>query len=427
MLRRLLLISLLMACDKASHENIDKWTHTEKGPDKLRKALADESIDADLSAHAAANMMVKTGKDADAKSELDQMSPPRRQQVIAKLAPRLWDMARVEGDMSKPSPTQVTAKDQLFGIRRWADDATKQQIDTYLVDWYCTASYEGRAELGASYGYTVMRQLGDHAAKKLIEVANGVIAAPGQQKVKNRIGDGLLVGMAATCTPETVKMLLEIIKLAPDRKDETLAKRAMVALTTAYVDPGGLFDVCPPQPLGPAVDRLAELAKDEGQDGDVTQGAVKLIRTAGPPACLAPLIGMVSHPHSNERFKYVTAQQALRCGGTKAIADVVRALPDVAYNKDDLDGVVVSEIATMSPRAEVLETLRGLLNDKSRVARWVAVEALAAMKSVEDAARVAAVKSNEPLTGYWGNPDKAPPTLGQRAKELAAQLQKGGK
>src|SRR5690348_14460033 len=64
---RLVLIAILVAgCEKTTHENIDKWTHTEKGPDKLRHAVADESIDPDLSAHAAANMMVKTGKDKDA-------------------------------------------------------------------------------------------------------------------------------------------------------------------------------------------------------------------------------------------------------------------------------------------------------------------------------------------------------------------------
>ena len=436
---RLVLITLsgallVAGCEKTTHENIDKWTHTEKGPDKLKHAVSDESIDPDLSAHAAANMMVKTGKDADARSLLEQMSPDRRQKVVAKLAPRLWELARVEGDMTKPSSTQVIAKDQLIAIRKWADDATKQQIDTYLTDWYCVGSYEGRSELGANLGATVMRMLGDKASKKLIEVGNGVIAAPGQEKTKNRIGDGLLLGLAATCTPETVNYILDIVKMGPERKDESLPGRAMNALYQAYVDSGGLFDACPPQGLQPAVDRLVAVAQDEGLPGDIAQDAVKLIRTAGPPACVAPLVGMVGHPHPNPRFKYVIAQQALRCGGVGAIQEVVRALPDVAYDKDDLDGAVASEIANLSPRPQVLAAVRELLHDKGRIARWVAVETLAAMKSTEDAPRLAAVKSSEKLTGFWGDQSgvdakdrKEDPTLGQRAKELSQQLQKAGK
>jgi hypothetical protein len=247
MLARLLLLSLLIsACEKTTHENIEKWAHTEKGPAKLDKTLRDEGLDADLSAHAAAVMMVKTGKDNDARTALDQMSPARRTQVVAKLVPMLWDLARVEGEMTKPGASKVIAKDQMLAVRKYADDATKQQMDTYLLDWYCVASYEGRSELGSTLGAGVMRMLGDKAAKKMISVTNGVIAAPGQDKAKNRIGDSLLLGLAATCAPETVQYLLDLTKLAADRHDDTLAKRTMDALMLAYDNPGGHTSNSPP-------------------------------------------------------------------------------------------------------------------------------------------------------------------------------------
>jgi hypothetical protein len=92
---------------------------------------------------------------------------------------------------------------------------------------------------------------------------------------------------------------------------------------------------------------------------------------------------------------------------------------------------VVLDISTMNPREQVLAVLRDLLSDKSRMARWVAVEALAAMKSKEDAARVAQVKGGEKLLGFWGDQSgadpaarKPDPTLAQRAKELSEALQK---
>ena len=68
--------------------------------------------------------------------------------------------------------------------------------------------------------------------------------------------------------------------------------------------------------------------------------------------------------------------------------------------------------------------------DKSWVARWIGIETLAALGSPADAALVAGLANDKAkLTGYWGDQsgldkkDQKPvPTLGQRAKELAATL-----
>src|SRR5437016_552956 len=90
-------IVLAIGCERTDHDNIDKWTRTQKGPAKLKKAVADESIDADLSAHAAANL-VKMGQDPDVYTALDAMPQQRRAEVVAKLAPRLWEIARVEDE-----------------------------------------------------------------------------------------------------------------------------------------------------------------------------------------------------------------------------------------------------------------------------------------------------------------------------------------
>ncbi len=84
---------------------------------------------------------------------------------------------------------------------------------------------------------------------------------------------------------------------------------------------------------------------------------------------------MVGYPHANPKFKYVAADSALKCGGLPAVKDVVRALPDTPYQQEELFGAVVVDITLMSPRAQVLATLRDLLADKGRIPRWVAVEA----------------------------------------------------
>src|SRR6185295_1831195 len=165
-----------------------------------------------LSAHAAANL-IKRGDDRDVYGVLEAMTPGRRSAVIAKLAPRLWEIARVENDKDLPGAPQVMAKDALVRTRKWADDATRSQIDGYLIDFYCVSSFEGRAKVGANLGATVMRLVGPPAARRLTSVVNGVIAQPGQDKVKNKIGDELLIGLAATASPDAVKYVLDIARM----------------------------------------------------------------------------------------------------------------------------------------------------------------------------------------------------------------------
>src|SRR4051812_38235719 len=102
----LALLGAATGCEKTDHDNIDKWTHTQKGPEKLKNTFVDETLDADLSAHAAANML-RTGKEGDVRAGFESMSAPRREAVIGKLAPRLWDLARVE------KPTDNARGDQI--------------------------------------------------------------------------------------------------------------------------------------------------------------------------------------------------------------------------------------------------------------------------------------------------------------------------
>ena len=431
---RLLLIAVvtsalgLAGCEKTNHENIDKWTRTEKGPGKLRKALADEGLDADLSAHAGANM-IRMQNDPEVREVLESMSPGRRVAVIEKLAPRLWDVARIEKEQDLPGSPQIMAKDALISLRKYGSDPEKQQIDQYLIDWYGTISYEGRARVGAVLGPAVMRMVGPLGGKKLMSVANATIAAPGQEKVKNRIGDELMLGMAASGNPDAVKYVLDIARM--DRGDATLGKRAMQALMTAYVNPRDLFDLADPAALVPNVPALVAIAKDESVGGEIANDAIELIRAAGAPSCVQPLIELIPYPHKDTRFRYVIAYAAIHCGGTASIGDIVKAFPDSGtYAKDELNGAVSGEIAKLTPRAKVQDGLRPLLDDKHRVTRWVAIEALAAMKSVEDAPKIAQLSGvKDKLVGYWGDQSgkdpkdrKEDPTLGQRAKELADSL-----
>ena len=91
----------------------------------------------------------------------------------------------------------------------------------------------------------------------------------------------------------------------------------------------------------------------------------------------------------------------------------------------------------MTPRDQVLAPLRELLNDKGVVARWVAIEALAAMKSVEDepedrrageqpgqARRVLGRPERQGSEGSQGDPTLGAPREGAGCEADAAEAPK---
>jgi len=418
-------VLLLTACEKTDHDSIEKWGHTQKGPGKLKKALRDDGLDPDMSAHAAIVMITHHEQEPDVRAALNEMPAPRKQAVIKAMAPRLWQIARLEKENDLPVGDQSLAKDWLFNLRKDADDATRAQIDGYLLDWYAVPSYPARQQAGMVQGVVVMRALGAPAGKKMVSVVNGIIAAPGQEKTRLRIDDTLLVALAASGNPEAVTDLLDIMKM--DRGDKTLGERAMNALYKAYIDTRKEFELADAKALEPSLQSFVDLASNDTTESGIADDAAALIRAIGMPKCLPALLGIIPKPHANAKFRYAAPNNALLCGGAPAIVDTIKAMPDLPYSKDELDGSIVLTISKLEPKDQVLAALRTLLADKGKVEKWVAIEALAAMKSTEDAPKIAALaKDREVLTGFWGSGGggKPEPTLGARATELAATLGK---
>lgn len=419
---------VVSACEKTDHANIDKWMTSKKGMGKLKGAVRDASLDPDLSAHAAENLY-KRGADEDVKKALEAMGPERRAKVIGKLAPRLWAMARMEGEKAKPTPLQEMGKDALFEIRPFADDEARKAIDGYLTDWLTGGYFEGRSLAGRFQGTAIIRALGPPAGEKLIAEANRIIATPDKDGRRPKIGDQLLLGLAASGSPEAAKLVLEIARM--DRGDPTLADRAVGAVWKAYLDPGGLFPPADAAALVPSLELLGTIARDDASTARIANDAVELIRAAGRPGCLAPLLAMVRQPHRDPRFRWVGANNAIRCGGAAALPQVVAELsPGATYEQKVLVGAVVAPLPSLGEREAVLAAARGLVAEKSWVARWVGIETLAAMDAKGDAALVAGLAGDKTkLNGYWGDQagidkkdQKPTPTLGQRATELAAKL-----
>src|SRR3954462_15546133 len=82
-------------CEKLDHEAIDRWSHTTRGPEKLLRAVSSDRADPDLAAHAAANL-AKRDDNRGVCPALAGLPAARRAQIVTRLAPRMWDVARVE-------------------------------------------------------------------------------------------------------------------------------------------------------------------------------------------------------------------------------------------------------------------------------------------------------------------------------------------
>lgn len=426
----------LTACEKASHDNIDKWLSTEKGVEKLTKTLRDSGESAELRAHAAQNLVIHVENNFPVvRDAFEDMAPDERHEVMTELTPRLWESARIAREKDVPTPVQAQAKDALFELRAYADDATRRRIDGYVVEWLAGGHYEGRAAVGRVSGRTIVRELGPLAAPKLLEAARRLlIRPPDTEGARVMVGDELLAALASTGDIDAAALLVDMV--VKDYKDTTLPGRALSALHEAYVQPVSGQPVAARPGLVGQIDRLGEVARNENLPGVMNNDAVDLIAVIGPPECIPPLVEMARLPSAQQSFRWVGAQRGLRCGGAQAMVPILEAMPDtIAYERALLEKYVYKEILAAPGAPKVAEQARQLLSSKSWIARVTGIEVLGALKqratAAQDAERIRKLASDRMvLKGWWGAQKDAPagkkkpdPTIGQIAVETAGGLQ----
>lgn len=416
----------VIGCEKPTAENIDKWMTTERGPGKLADAVGDGDISADLSARAAVNL-ARIGKSEAALERVDKLSPQRLAKVLPAMVKLLGELGRIEGEMTVPQPSQVEAKDLLWDLRGRADDGTRTAIDGHLAEWFAGGYFPGRAKMGRINGMVVARAVGPAMAPKLIAASKTLIGGD----ARNKLPDELLIGLAATGDPAAARLLLDIHDL--DRADPTLADRVLNALYTAYVDPAGEYAPAPGEALKELGDRLAAIAADTSRKPRARNDAMAVLSVTPAPACLAPILGLMTASAGDVRFEWMVVDAALRCGKIDAIEAVARALPARGkFEQEELMGALAKPAAALTPASEVVARATALLTAESRTARWAGVEILAAMgeKAASAADQVAALGGDkEVLAGYFGDQGELPrseqkrePTLGERATEVSSML-----
>ena len=170
-------------------------------------AFADDSLDPDARRHTPAANLLRLGDDADVRADLERMQPARRDAVVGKIAARMWDVARVDGDLDDPGhragPGEGLARDVAQASRR--RDALADRRRT-CIDWYCVASYEGRAATGQCARRD--RDPDDRPARRqeAKPVVDAIITGAGRRRKHQRVGDELLLALAASGDPTRSKI-----------------------------------------------------------------------------------------------------------------------------------------------------------------------------------------------------------------------------
>lgn len=421
------------ACESASHENIEKWGNTEQGPDKLVKALKGSEHSPDLRAHAA-QKLIEIGKFVTVKEAIEGLSDEQRITVMAKLAGRLWEMARIVDAMKMPTSTQTSAKDTLYYLRGYADATTRSQMDEYLVEWFVGGHYEGRATMGKVSGAMTIREIGKAAGGRLLETARGIVASPPDAEGKRAIvGNELLKALSLSGDKEALEFLMQLA--AKPRGDLGLPRRILAALHFAYVKPTG-FEPANGKALIEIQEKLEEVRYNESLSGTERNDAVALLSAIGAPECIAIFTRMVSYPSDVKLHRWAGLQKGIQCSGPQGLEALTEALPiTTSYERGMLSKHLWDEVLKYDDKATISAAARRLIRSSSWVARVTGIELLGMLASekraAEDAELIQGLTSDSHrLKNWWGAQKKVPkgemksdPTIGEVAKDVAKRLQ----
>lgn len=424
----LLSVLALSACEKTSHENIDKWRNTQKGPAKLVAALKDKSLDADLRAHAAQALVSMEQRD-DALAALRDMADDKRAPIVEKLVPRLWNDAKHTAPGQAPQRKQLHAKDALFELRAIAPPKVVEQIDEYLIDWYLgTGHYEQLARQPTHQARKIMFAIGARATPRLLKHAKELYQQQLERDEYVPVGPELLAGIAVTGSADGVGWLLELA--AKPQKQEDLQGQAMLTIYEVYV---GDRDLRPaPAALELHIARLQAIGVDVNAPDGAAEAAYDLLTLLPKEKCLPPLVAMAGQRDRNLRWRAV--RFGMRCGGLDAIVPLAEALsPEGEYEQGIVRKYFVKTVTEESGlKSRAGEPARALLGSKSWVGRVVGLELLAEVGGKADAAQARKLARDKTvLKGWFGDQSdldpkqrKKEPTLGERAAAVADLLEK---
>jgi HEAT repeat protein len=417
----LFLVLLAFGCE-VTPEKIAHWKETERGPKKLRDALADDALAPALRGQAL-SALVELGMTSEALGDLEKAPEAAQKSIVHEAVPLL---ASLLGKLGAPDPTtrvQREAKDALFNLRKDAAPPDRAQIDEVLLAW-TTADLVGRMSQGGNSSEKILIAIGPRAATRLMMLlaanspqtvtAAGLLGKLADDTTRARAADQLVAALRKSPSAAASEPMLQALGLiggphasaflvdAAEHGNEKAREKALLALAQGKLDHKDQA----------ALAGALRICADKKAAGEVREAAFQLAEKIGPDA-VTGLIQLMNDADETVRWRAVEA--ALAAGKEKAVAPVLEALaPSKTYKKEDLDSYVVHDLGLIG--AVAVAPLKGELKSKSWVAKVVAVRGLAAVGKAEDAGALEPLIADSTALPGWGA------TLGTEAKGALASL-----
>jgi hypothetical protein len=414
-------LTVAIGCSKPSSDNIQLWKTTQKGPDRLRDALADHSVAPRLRAEAAA-ALVDIGRADDADAAFAHMSSDERSEILKTLIPL------DEVGMKDPAPDKsLAARDALFSIRGYAAPEEQKRIDGALLPAIANDLRTGHLRSGRHSIDKVLGAIGSDAGSMLADVLGDPIPTyPLAADLLGKVGDEAARDRGAAA------LIARAQKEKEKGKERTVPPAmwkaigaiggpvAIKFLEEKAASPGGNRD-----DAAQAVRALAErrdptvlpfalkVAGDPRADKLIRDEMFGVIEGIGGLEARKGLLSIISSDRE-ELVRYRAFEVVLSTSKAEGIVPALDAFPaGVAYKKVDVDDLLVRLIEKLDGAAR--PALVQALGSRAPLTRMTAVMALEEVGRAADAPALEKVAGDS--TALKGFP--AGMTIGKEASRVA--------
>jgi HEAT repeat protein len=417
------LAALGAGCNKPSSDNIQLWKTTQKGPERLRDAVADHGVEPRLRAEAAA-ALVDIGQ-AEAVDEILPTLPMDDRTEIAKSLGPLCEVA-----MKDPSPDKALAfRDALYSLRQYVPPDEQKRIDAALLPAIEAELRAGKLRQGRHSLDKMLTAVGPDAGAMLARVlAEPQAPVPQAAELLGKVGDegardkgaaalaarlpagkgaaakdsqaALLKALGSVGGPTAVKVLEEKA-LSGNKDDAANAVRALGERRDPAVLPFAL-----------------KVAGDPKADKLIRDEMFGVVEVIGGLEAQKGLLAIISSD-KEEIVRYRAFESALSVGKVDGIIPALEAFPvSVPYKKVDVDDLLVKLIEKLGQPAR--PALIKALESRTPLARMTAVMTLEQVGRAPDAPALEKLSGDS--TAVKGFPTGE--TIGKEAARVAEAVKK---
>jgi len=410
--------ALLICACKPTAEKIEQWKGTQKGPEKLRAAVRDVSLDMPLRIQAAL-ALVDIDFAGPLVDDLLGLHEADRQEIAQGVAARVLPEMTRAGASAK---AQLRAKDVLFGLREALPAGRRKEVDKAVVDWllqdwaaHSTGDHSGlkivRA-VGASAGPALVRAIA--ATPSAAAVFAGLLGQIGT--VEDR--DAALNHIEGLLAKGGVGVPMQTLYEAIARLRTARSRALLLALAKTGFEDNRIqaLQALALDPHASSVPALAKMvsssATARGVRGAAFQ-ALEAISGAGTLDAIAPILAT----DRDEVVRYRAAEAMITCCGKAGAAKLLESLSTrYSYAEADVADLLEKDIKGLGK--PVLPVVRVALSSPKWIVRVIAVRILGDMGTRQDLTAIRRLAEDKTVLRGWPRGS----TVGSEASRAAERL-----